>query len=518
MEITSSGLPKVAIIEMGSQYTLVIERRLRELGFRSVILDPKRAAKWLASHPVQLVILSGGASSVYDADAPQPPDTIFDLRYDGRPVPVLGICYGMQWIAQRFGGKVESAPDNREYGAAEILCTDDSSLFVDMGLRQSVWASHGDSVTEAPSNFIVTATSGDGGIAAMERFDGNVFGVQFHPEVADTPEGGQMFLNLLTHVAHCVPDWEPGSMVADIRRRIVADIGSDEKVIFGFSGGVDSTTIAAIAVPALGDRLLAVIIDGGNLREGELDEIRLHAEAAGVRLRIIDARGAFEEALSYTIDAEEKRRAFKKLYVAILKQAAEDFGATIIFQGTLATDRIESGATGGALIKSHHNVGLDFGDLMQAHPIDHLFKYEVRALARELGLPESVWARQPFPGPGLFLRINGVPATQERLEIARWADARVREVLQRRGIYDGLSQVVVNLLGVLAVGVKGDARTYAYPVVVRAVRTVDFMTAKGVHFDEETEKEICTTLTRHPQIVLALFNPTDKPPATTEWE
>ena len=512
------SLPEIAIIEMGSQYTLVIERRLRELGYRSVILDLKRAAKWLASNPVRLVILSGGASSVYDVDAPQPPEGILELANRGQSVPVLGICYGMQWIAQKLGGKVGSVPGNREYGAAEILCVDDGELFIDMELRQKVWASHGDSVTEVPSDFLITATSGDGGVAAMEHISRNIIGVQFHPEVADTPEGGQMFLNLLTHIVNLTPDWQPTSMVAKIRQRISDGIGPDEKVIFGFSGGVDSTTIAAIAAPTLGDRLLAVTIDGGNLREGELDEIRLHAEAAGVQLRIIDARDAFEEAMSYTTDAEEKRRAFKKLYVAILKQAAEDFGATIIFQGTLATDRIESGATGGALIKSHHTVGLDFGDLKQAHPIDHLFKYEVRALARGLGLPESVWARQPFPGPGLFLRINGVPATQERLEIARWADARVREVLQRRGIYDSLSQVVVNLLGVLAVGVKGDARTYAYPVVVRAVRTVDFMTAKGVHFDEETEKEICTTLTRHPQIVLALFNPTDKPPATTEWE
>jgi GMP synthase (glutamine-hydrolysing) len=516
------SLPKVVIIDLGSQYTLVIERTIRELGIRSVVLDPKRAATWLESHPVDAVILSGGAASVYEKAAPQPPENILRILKEGTFVPTLGICYGMQWISHCLGGKVEPVSTNREYGDAEIAITGTSRLFagIDSKLNQKVWASHGDTVVTAPKGFsvIATSTSEGRGIAAMENSDGTVFGVQFHPEVTHTPEGKRILQNFLVEIAGCTSDWEPSSMVAEIQTSLRAGIAPDEKAIFGFSGGVDSTVLAAIAAPVLGNRLLAVLIDGGHLRENEIEEIRLHAAAAGVQLQVIDARQDFESVMINITDAEEKRRCFKKVYAAIFRKEAKRFGATIIFQGTLAPDRIESGATGGALIKSHHNVGLDFGELKQAHPIDHLFKYEVRALARELELPESVWNRQPFPGPGLFLRVNGIPATQDKLEIVRWAEARVREILERRGLYSTLSQLIVHLLGVKMVGVKGDARVYAYPVGVRAIKTIDFMTATGVHFDDETEDEITTALTRHREIVCVMFNPTDKPPATTEPE
>ncbi len=507
------SLPKVAILDLGSQYTLVIERTIRELGVRSVILDPKRAAHWLDKHPVQAIILSGGAASVYEKDAPQPPKTIFS-----HGVPVLGICYGMQWIARELGGRVEPVSTNREYGPAEIRSVCENLLFAGTKPEQQVWASHGDTVTEVPEGYLVTATSSDSGIAAMQNTEGSVFGVQFHPEVTHTPEGKRILANFLMEIAGCEKDWLAHSIVADIQENLRTGIASDERAIFGFSGGVDSTVIAAIAAPVLGDRLLAVTIDGGHLRENELEEIARHAHAAGVRHLVIDAREDFECVMADTVDAEEKRKRFKNIYAALFRKAAQEFGASVIFQGTLAPDRIESGATGGALIKSHHNVGLDFGNLKQAHPIDHLFKPEVRALATELNLPKSVSERQPFPGPGLFLRVNGMPATQEKLEIVRWAEARVREILERRGIYHTLSQLIVHLLGVKMVGVKGDARVYAYPVVVRAIRTIDFMTAEGVHFDEETEDELSVALTRHPEIVCVMFNPTDKPPATTEPE
>ncbi len=509
-------LPKVAIIELGSQYTLLIERTLRELGVRSVILDPKRAATWLREHPPRAVILSGGAASVYDEGAPQPPAEVLSLhREDGQPIALLGICYGLQWLAQRLGGEVKAVARQREYGQATIMVFDQlKGLFSDTPQEQEVWMSHGDTVTDPPKGFEVIAQSKTGAIAAIQH--GSIWGVQFHPEVTHTPYGKTMLENFL-RLAGSEPDWTPSSLIKSIQESTLVELG-EGRAIFGFSGGVDSTTVSAILAPVLGDRLLAVTIDGGHLREGELEEIQKHAEAAEVNLKILDARKEFSDVMTGIIDAEEKRRRFKKVYTSLLVKAARDFQATAILQGTLAPDRIESGATGGAVIKSHHNVGLDFGNLLELHPIDHLFKYEVRALAREIGLPESVWQRQPFPGPGLFLRVVGVPATPDKLEIVRWADAQVREILVRHGLYDQLSQLVVAYLGVNTVGVKGDARVYGGAIVVRAVETIDFMTARGVHFSDEIEAEISNMLTKHQAIVRVWFDPTKKPPATTEME
>ena len=509
-------LPNVAIIELGSQYTLLIERTLRELGVRSVILDPKRAKSWLEKHPLKAVILSGGAASVYDDDAPQPPKEVLSLRReDGKPIALLGICYGMQWLTHQLGGEVKAIDGNREYGDATIrLSGSADSFFADTPNSQRAWMSHGDSVTTLPQGFTVLARSEADTVAAMQN--GSVWGVQFHPEVSHTPHGKTILTNFL-RFAECEQDWEPSSVVASIQANATAHLGN-ERVIFGFSGGVDSTTVSAILAPVLGERLQAVTIDGGHLREGELEEIKRHAEAAKVSLRIMDARDEFNAVMHDTIDAEEKRRRFKQVYTSLFIRAAQDFGATAVLQGTLAPDRIESGATGGAVIKSHHNVGLDMGNLLQLHPIDYLFKYEVRALAKEVGLPESVWNRQPFPGPGLFLRVVGVPATPDKLDIVRWADARVREILIRHGLYDQLSQLVVSYMGINTVGVKGDARVYRGSIVVRAVETIDFMTAEGVWFPKLAVNEIKRVLTSHPEIVRAWFDPTDKPPATTEME
>lgn len=281
---------------------------------------------------------------------------------------------------------------------------------------------------------------------------------------------------------------------------------------------MDSTTVAAVLAPTLKKQIHAITIDGGNLREDELYEISLHARAAGVDLTVIDAREQFATVMRGTTDAEEKRRLFKAVYAEKFIHAAAECGATTVLQGTLATDMIESGATGGTTIKSHHNVNLSLGVLRQLHPVSHLFKYEIRALAEEIGLPPSVYNRQPFPGPGLFIRVVGAPATPERLDIVRFADARVREILERHGVYDTLSQLVVAYAGVSTVGVKGSARVYGPAIIVRAVETMDFMTARGVYFSEAVTREISTVLTRHPAIVRVFFDPTDKPPATTEME
>jgi GMP synthase (glutamine-hydrolysing) len=508
-------MPSVAIIELGSQFTLLIERTLRELGVRSVILDPRRAENWLKKYPPKAVILSGGASSVYDVDAAQPPLEVLGLRREnGEQVALLGICYGMQWLTHHLGGEVKAILENREYGKAYVNVDVSNDLFSDTPSHQLVWMNHGDSVITLPAGFTALAHSESNTIAAIQN--GSIWGVQFHPEVTHTPHGKAILTNFL-RFAGCEKDWTPTSVITSIREQAVAELGN-ERVIFGFSGGVDSTTVSAILAPVLKDRLLAVTIDGGHLREGELDEIERHAKAAGVTLRIVDARDEFNAVMHDTIDAEEKRRRFKKVYTSLFVRAAQDFSATFVLQGTLAPDRIESGVTGGAVIKSHHNVGLDMGDLQQLHPIDHLFKYEVRALAKEVGLPESVWNRQPFPGPGLFIRVVGVPATPDKLEIVRWADAQVKEILVRHGVYDQLSQLVVGYVGVNTVGVKGDARVYGGSIVVRGVKTIDFMTAKGAWFEEHVVDEIKRVVGSHPNVVRVWFDPTDKPPATTELE
>ncbi len=512
-----SDTPHILIVDLGSQYTLVIGRTLRELGFRSVILDPKRAGKWIAQHRADLkaVILSGGPSSVYDTDAPQPPTGVLELG-----LPVLGICYGMQWMAQALGGKVEPAAGHREYGASRITLTGGdygSWLFLGLPNEQSVWTSHGDTVTVPPPGFRVAARNPENGTAAFFHPEQQLMGVQFHPEVHHTPHGKAMLKNFAQVVAACTPDWRPTALVDAIRETAINSIG-DQKAVIGFSGGVDSTTIAAILSPVLGKRILGVTIDAGNLRQNETVEIARHAAAAGLTHAVIERSERFIRAVGVSTDSEEKREAFKHAYRETLTHAAQQFGATTVIQGTLATDRIESGATGGDTIKSHHNVGLTFEGLAQIHPVDHLFKYEIRALAEELKLPESVCHRQPFPGPGLFLRIVGVPVTVELLELVRWADAEVRRILEAHGLYHGLSQLVVSYLGVKTVGVKGDKRKYGGMLMVRAVDTQDFMTAKGVYLPEDVFREINSTLVKHPSIVRAVLDPTDKPPATTEPE
>jgi len=513
--------PQVAIIELGSQYTLVIERTLRELGVRAVILDPKRALPWLTAYKPKAVILSGGAASVYDKDAPQPPAEVLNLKNaDGNPVAILGICYGMQWLAHRLGGKVEPIEGRREYGETKLILTGELSLlFNETPQEQVVWASHGDSVTTVPPDFRVLATSLNNTPAAMAN--GNlIFGVQFHPEVTHTENGKKILANFLA-LAGCKQDWQPNSVITEIQGNVWKELGgidSGNKAIFGFSGGVDSTTLGRMLGPMLGPRLTGVVIDGGHLREGELKEIHAHAEAADVRLEVINVAKAFQTAMASVTDAEEKRKRFRIVYAATLMAAARKFGAKFLLQGTLATDRIESGATGGATIKTHHNVGLEMRGLVQLHPLGHLFKHEVRALARSLELPESVWNRQPFPGPGLFLRVVGTPATTDKLEVVRWADARVREITLRHGLYPRFAQLIVAYLGVNTVGVKGDGRVYGGSIVVRAVTTQDFMTARGVYLPEEVAREISSTLTSDPRIVRVFYDPTDKPPATTEME
>jgi GMP synthase (glutamine-hydrolysing) len=500
----------ILIVDMGSQYTRVIERRLRENGFRSAVLSPAKAENWMAVHGAQAVIVSGGDKSVYDEDAPQVPQNILEAG-----VPILGICYGMQWLAHQLGGTVERHPEQTGFGPTKVDLDPSCDLFQGIDPHQTVWASHGDSVTSLPESGYRIAQDGNGdGIKAMQIRDRNMWGVQFHPEVADTPCGGMILRNFVENICGRSEDWSPADLVTGIR----SDFASGEiRAIHGFSGGVDSTVAAAVLAPVLGDRLHCICIDAGHLREGEVDEVKQHAAAAGVSLTVIEAEGRFFEALAGISDSEEKREAFKRIYNAIFLEEAAKFGATHIVQGTLATDIIESGATGGAVIKSHHNVGLDWKDLQDIHPLSSLFKYEVRALAEELGLPPSVIHREPFPGPGLFLRMPGI-VTKERRDIIRWADKVIRNIVREHPDYPEVSQLVIHLNGTPIVGVKGDARVYAEMVVVRPVKTIDFMTASSPIFTPELMDTIMTAVSKHRELVGVLWDFNPKPPRTTEAE
>ena len=504
---------QILVIDMGSQYALVIGRALRELGFRSAVLSPGKAQSWLRGNMPKAIILSGGSASVYEENPPQPPKNILKLN-----IPILGICYGMQWISHKTGGRVVAHHERKEYGETVVKFDVKDLLFKGIKSKNIVWASHGDSVEKAPTGYKVIARSTDGKvIEAMSSQSKNIWGVQFHPEVTHTREGKKILLNFLEKIAKCVPDWQPADIVDDIRNEI-AKATAGKKAIIGFSGGVDSTTLSAAMVPVFGKNLLAISIDTGALRKNELEEIRFNADAANINLKIVKSTARFQKSIGRQTHSELKRKRFKKLYGRILEEEARRFKADFIVQGSLATDIIESGSVGKAdLIKSHHNVGLNL-KIKELHPFRNLFKYEVRELARSLKLPASVSERQPFPGPGLFIRVIGVPPKKDKLEIVRWADGKVTDILKRHKVYHDVSQLIVALDCQRTVGIKGDGRVYAYSIIVRGVKTLDFMTAEGVQFPANVRREISTAVTKHPKIVRVFFDETNKPPATTEME
>lgn len=512
---------QILIVDLGSQYTLVIARTLRELGVRSIVLSPEKAADWLKNNRPKGIILSGGAASVYDEEAPFPPIRMLKLG-----APILGICYGMQWLSYYFGGTVTAATSQKEYGETLVRLDTRDPLFAHIQQNlQRVWASHGDSITKLPTGFKEIASSTGGVIAGMSNTDRQIWGIQFHPEVTHTAAGKDILFRFLHPICGCRKDWNAQDVTEDIRQEARQVIGR-EKAVLGFSGGVDSSTIGAILSTVLGVNLLSVCIDTGALREGELEEIRENAKAAGVELEIIEAAEFFQQGMEGLIHGEPKREAFQRLYVAKLKEAAQRFGALVVIQGSLATDFIESGAVGkAAVIKTHHNIGGNLeaapeGEiaLQEWHPLKGLFKYEVRDLARAMGLPDRVSDRQPFPGPALFIRVFGAAVTPAHLAIVRWADAETARVLKEEGEYEKISQLVVALNCTETVGIKGDARVYAFTIVVRAVQSADFMTAEGYQIPKEVRRRITSTLSKHPEIVRVTYDETNKPPATVEFQ
>ena len=510
--------PSIVIVNLGSQLVQVIARTLRELGYSSVTIKPRQLASWIKKNNPKAVILSGGNMSVYEEGAPRlSKEVVALLKKDDQPIAFLGICYGHQLLAHQLGGKVDVVSGNREYGPASIkLLNEPVSFFAGTPWQQDVWMSHGDTASMIPEGFVPFALSETGAIAAMTN-GSNIVGVQFHPEVIETIHGKKMLGNFV-EMAGCKQDWTTASMITSIREGIRDKVGETEKAIAGYSGGVDSSTLCTMAAAELGDRFLAVTVDCGQFREGEIEEIKQRAQEQGLPLRIMDARAEFQKKIGEVTDAEEKRKIFQKVYVACLVRAGKEFGAKFILQGSLAPDSIESGKTGGANIKTHHNMLKRIGKMRQLHPLISLFKFEVRSLARELGLPECISERKPFPGPGLILRIVGTPVTPDKLDLISWADARATEILKKRGEYEGISQLVNAYFGAKTVGVKGDGRVYTGFVVVRALKTQDFMTGRGVHFSVDAQDEIVSVLTRHPQIVRVMFDPTPKPPGTTEFE
>lgn len=502
----------VVVLDFGSQYTLLIARRLRELGAFSVVLPGTAPWEEVRTHAPRAVILSGGPASVHDPGAPRP-----DPRILSSGIPVLGICYGMQLLAHLLGGEVARS-ERREYGRARLSWYE-GPLFRGLEGEIEVWMSHSDAVSSPPPGWRAVAGTPECPVAAMASPDGRSFGVQFHPEVAHTPRGKEIlanFLDLAGVPRDRTPERVLARLVAGVRERV-----GDGPVLLGVSGGVDSCTLALLLARA-GVRHLAVFVDHGLLREGEREEVVRALRPLGVNLKVVDAGARFLAALRGVTDPEEKRRIIGREFARVFREVAEEEGPfPYLAQGTLYPDVIESaGRPGAATIKTHHNVGglpEDLGfELVE--PFRELFKDEVREIAGLLGLPEGIRQRHPFPGPGLAVRILG-EVTPERLRVLRRADAIFIRLLREAGLYGEVWQAFCVLLPVRSVGVAGDSRRYGYVVALRAVTSVDGMTADWAGLPHGFLDEVARAITRGvPEVGRVVYDITSKPPATIEWE
>jgi GMP synthase (glutamine-hydrolysing) len=505
----------VLVVDFGAQYAQLIARRVREAHVYSEIVPRDMpVAEMLARRP-KGIIFSGGPKSVHVEGAP----SIDDAVYRGG-VPILGICYGAQLLAQQLGGEVARSGTG-EYGRTALEVTAGSALFGELPLQQDVWMSHADSIVAPPPGFRVTARTDAVPVAALEDPERGVYGVQFHPEVVHTPRGQEILKHFLYDVCGCRPSWTMVSIIEQAVESIRAQVG-DEKVICGLSGGVDSAVAAALVHKAIGDQLTCVFVDTGLLRMNEAEQVEeTFRRQFQIDLVHVKAADRFVEALNDVADPERKRKIIGETFIRVFEEVAvEHQDARFLVQGTLYPDIIESGTKDAAKIKSHHNVGGLPDDLQfeLVEPLRNLFKDEVRVMGEELGLPEEIVWRQPFPGPGLAVRIVGT-ITPERLEILRRADTVVVEEIKRAGLYRQLWQSFAVLPVVRSVGVMGDERTYAYPIVVRAVTSDDAMTADWARLPYDVLERISSRLINEvPGVNRVALDITSKPPGTIEWE
>ncbi len=512
-------IEQIVILDFGSQYTQVIARRIRECNVYCTILSYDTTAKEIALLAPKGLVLSGGPSSVYAEDAPHPDKGIFKLG-----IPVLGICYGIQVLAHYLGGKVERGP-KREYGKGNLTIKDKSSpLFVTLPEKLQVWNSHGDKLTKIPEGFKSIAVTENSDYAAMENRAKKFYGLQFHPEVVHTPRGAEIISNFVHHICGCSSSWTMHNYVDQAVANIRAEVGN-ERVILGLSGGVDSSVAAALIHKAVGDQLTCIFVNNGLLRGREAGVVReVFGRNFKIKLHYEDASALFMRKLKGVTDPERKRKIIGKTFIDVFQGATRKVGkAKFLAQGTLYPDVIESVPIAGnpaAMIKSHHNVGglpknMKF---KLVEPLKCLFKDEVRQLGLELGLPKEIVLRQPFPGPGLAVRILG-EVTNRRCDILRDADSIVMEEMKAAGWYYKIWQSFAVLLPIRSVGVMGDERTYDYTIAIRAVESQDGMTADWVKLPYDLLEKLSTRIINEVKGVNRVcFDISSKPPATIEWE
>ena len=509
---------EIVVLDYGGQYSQLIARRVRDCGVFSELLSHHVPLDELAARKPRGIILSGGPASVYAPEAPRLNPGLLELG-----VPVMGICYGMQLLVHELGGRVEQA-EVGEFGRSELHVRNPGVLLKGMPLEQTCWMSHRDTVFEPPPGFIALASSSSSPVAAVEDPERGLYGIQFHPEVVHTPYGQEILTRFLTEVCGCERTWSPASIVEEQIRRIREQVG-DGKVICGLSGGVDSSVAALLVHRAIGDQLTCVFVDHGLMRKGEGEQVvAAFRDTFKVPLVAVDAEARFLERLAGVTDPEAKRKLIGAEFIRVFEEEAAKLGdVRFLVQGTLYSDVIESG--GGedgvaAMIKSHHNVGGLPADMRMelVEPLRLLFKDEVRRVGEELGMPEGMVWRQPFPGPGLAIRIIG-EVTEERLAILRSADSILQEEIRRAGLYRELWQSFAVLPAIRSVGVQGDERTYAYPIVIRAVTSDDAMTADWARLPYDLLETISSRIINEiPGVNRVALDLSSKPPATIEWE
>ncbi|WP_404933508.1 glutamine-hydrolyzing GMP synthase [Nitratireductor sp. L15S-10] len=519
--MTISNPDTVLIVDFGSQVTQLIARRVREAGVYCEIAPFQLAEEAFNRLAPKAVILSGSPASTVDIGSPRAPQVIFDSG-----LPVLGICYGEQTMCAQLGGRVEGS-DHREFGRAFLEIEDDCPLFDDVwakGTRHQVWMSHGDRVTAIPAGFRVVGTSTGAPFAAIADDERKYYGVQFHPEVVHTPDGAKLLSNFVHKIAGLSGDWTMAAYREQAIEAIRKQVG-DGKVICALSGGVDSSVAALLTHEAVGDQLTCILVDHGLMRKNEASEVvAMFREHYNLPLILVDASDRFIGALEGESDPEKKRKTIGRLFIEVFEEEAKKLGgADFLVQGTLYPDVIESVSfTGGpsVTIKSHHNVGglPERMNMSLVEPLRELFKDEVRVLGKELGLPDSFIGRHPFPGPGLAIRCPG-GVTREKLEILRSADAIYLDEIRKAGLYDAIWQAFAVLLPVQTVGVMGDGRTYEFVCALRAVTSVDGMTADFYHYDMEFLGRAATRIINEVKgINRVVYDVTSKPPGTIEWE